>query len=89
MTAANLVVLCNCVHLVTDGLNSRDGAPHSVKHKVLPLPHLGVAVAVRGTRPAMGICWELISAGSLSLMTICAITSRPLFSRHSTRSDRC
>jgi hypothetical protein len=67
MTATNVIVQRDSVHLVTDGAAiDPTGRLAHLLHKVTPIPHLNAAVAVRGTRNMASVVVDAISSGASS-----------------------
>jgi hypothetical protein len=67
MTALNVVCLADSVHLVSDGAAcDGDGRLAALFHKVTPLPHLNLAIGVRGVRAAAIMAVDTISVGATS-----------------------
>jgi len=67
VTALNIVLQNDAAHILTDGAGiDAAGRLGCAAHKVVPLPHLGAAVAVNGTRMFLGLVVEAISAGAVS-----------------------
>jgi|HubBroStandDraft_4_1064222.scaffolds.fasta_scaffold04499_4 hypothetical protein len=68
MTAMNVVVQRDCVHLVTDGaaVDSTERLAHLL-HKVTPMPHLNAAIGVRASaRCTASVIVDAISSGAHS-----------------------
>ena len=66
MTAANIFIQQDAVHMVTDGAAVRDdGSIDHICPKVSIMPHIKAAVCVRGTPAALAIfCGEMAKADS-------------------------
>ncbi|WP_119818527.1 hypothetical protein [Mesorhizobium sp. DCY119] len=62
MTAINVLITENAAHVLTDGLCAAPGLGPIAVPKVIPLPHLRMAVATRGPAELLQVMLPIISA---------------------------
>lgn len=67
MTAVNVIVRADCVHVITDGAatDSRGRLVHLMQ-KATPLPHLRSVIAIRGNRALSSCIVDAVSTGGSS-----------------------
>lgn len=67
MTALNVIIQADRVHLISDGAGTgADGKFAHLTHKVVPLPHLSAAVGVRGVQALRNASIDVVSACATS-----------------------
>lgn len=67
MTAINVVLGRNAVHIISDGAAIDTGGRLAhLMHKVTPVPHLSAAIGVRGVRTTVSVVIDAVTAGATS-----------------------